>query len=59
VIVSVALPVPPALLALIVELKVPVALGVPLIAPVPAFTLRPAGKLLAEKLVGLLLAAMA
>ena len=41
--VSVALPVPPALVALIVTLYVPAALGVPEITPVFVFTDRPAG----------------
>jgi hypothetical protein len=41
--VSVALPVPPALVALIVTLYVPVVVGVPEITPVVVFTLRPAG----------------
>ena len=47
VIVSVALPMPPALLALIVTLEVPSDAGVPLINPVPVFTLNPAGNPLA------------
>ena len=41
--VSVALPVPPALVALIVTLNVPAVVGVPEINPVLVFTLRPAG----------------
>ena len=41
--VSVALPVPPALVALIVTLYVPAVVGVPEINPVLVFTLRPAG----------------
>lgn len=44
VIVKVALPVPPELVALIVTVKVPVAVGVPEITPVDVFTLSPAGK---------------
>ena len=53
---SVVVPVPPALLALIVTLVVPVALGVPVMAPALVSTLRPAGNPDALKLVGLLLA---
>ena len=45
--VSVALPVPPALVALIVTLYVPAVVGVPEIKPVLVFTLRPAGNPLA------------
>jgi len=41
--VSVALPVPPALLALIVTLYVPAIVGMPEITPVLVFTDRPAG----------------
>ena len=41
---KVALPVPPALVAEIVTLLVPAALGVPVIAPVPVLTLKPAGR---------------
>ena len=55
-IVRVALPVPPALLALIVTLVVPVVVGVPLTCPVEVFTLKPAGNPVAAKLVGVLLA---
>jgi len=44
---SVALPVPPELVALMVELKVPLAVGVPLIKPLVVLTLRPVGKPLA------------
>jgi hypothetical protein len=44
VITSVALPVPPALVALMVTLYVPAVVGVPEIKPVPVFTLKPAGK---------------
>ena len=44
VITKVALPVPPALLALIVTLLVPVTVGVPLIRPVLALKLSPAGR---------------
>jgi hypothetical protein len=46
-------PVPPALVALIVALVVPVAEGVPEITPLLVFTVRPAGKPDALKLVGL------
>jgi hypothetical protein len=56
---SAAEPVPPALEALTVALKVPVALGVPLMTPLLALTLSPAGKLAPPKLVGLLLAVIA
>ena len=51
-----ALPVPPALVALIVTEEVPVAVGVPEISPVLVFTESPAGRLLAPKLVGELVA---
>ena len=54
--VSVALPVPPALVALIVTVYVPAVVGVPEINPVLVFTLRPAGNPVALKLVGLLVA---
>ena len=43
VIVNVALPVPPALVALMVTVKVPAAVGVPEISPVAVFTVKPAG----------------
>jgi hypothetical protein len=43
VIVRVALPVPPALVALMVTVKVPEAVGVPEINPVEVFTVKPAG----------------
>jgi hypothetical protein len=49
-------PVPPALVALIVTDDVPVAVGVPEITPVVELTLSPAGKPVALKLVGELLA---
>ena len=49
-------PVPAAFVALNETLNVPVAPGVPVMAPVAVFTLRPAGKPLALKLVGELLA---
>ena len=51
-------PVPAALVAVIVMLDVPVAVGVPVIAPVEVFTVRPEGSSVAPKLVGLLLAAI-
>jgi hypothetical protein len=54
--VSVALPVPPALVALIVTVYVPAVVGVPEISPVVVFTVKPAGSPVALKLVGLLLA---
>jgi hypothetical protein len=44
---SVALPVPPELVALRVTLKVPLTVGVPLINPFVVLTLRPVGKPLA------------
>jgi hypothetical protein len=53
---SVAVVVPPAFVAPIVTLEVPVAVGVPLIAPVLVLTLKPAGNPVALKLVGELLA---
>ena len=56
VITNVALPVPPALVALMVTLYVPAVVGVPEITPVPGFTDKPAGRLVALKLVGLLVA---
>ena len=61
VITSVALAVlqgPAPLLALIVTLVVPAAVGVPEITPVLVLMLRPAGSGLALKLVGLLVAVM-
>lgn len=47
VIVRVALPAPPALVALMVTVKVPEAVGVPEINPVEVFTVKPAGNGLA------------
>ena len=41
--VNVALPVPPALVALIVTVYVPAVVGVPEIRPVVVFTVKPAG----------------
>ena len=54
--VSVALPVPPELVALIMTLYVPAVVGVPEINPVLVFTVKPAGSPVALKLVGLLVA---
>ena len=53
---SVAEPVPLALVALIVTFEVPAAAGIPVIAPVDVLTDSPAGKSMALKLLGLLLA---
>ena len=53
-----AVPVPPAFVADRLTVNVPAAVGVPEIRPVVVLTLNPAGKLLAPKLVGLLLAVM-
>ncbi len=53
VIVSVADPVPPAFVAVIVTAALPAAVGVPLICPVAVFTASPAGNPVAPKLVGL------
>ena len=53
---KVAEPVPPALVALIVTLKLPAAVGVPEMRPVVVLTDSPAGKPVALKLVGLLVA---
>ena len=52
------LPVPVALIADTVTLLEPTAVGVPEITPVLVFKLRPAGKTVELKLVGLLLAGM-
>jgi len=54
--VSVALPVPPALVALIVTVYVPAVVGVPEINPVLVSTVKPAASPVALKLVGLLVA---
>ena len=54
--VSVALPVPPALLALMATVYAPAVVGVPEITPVVVFTVNPAGSPVALKLVGLLVA---
>ena len=53
---KVVLPVPPAFAALTVTLEVPAVVGVPEIKPVPVFTVKPAGRPVALKLVGLLVA---
>ena len=45
--VSVAFPVPPELVALMVTLNVPAVVGVPEISPVLVFTVKPAGSPLA------------
>jgi hypothetical protein len=55
VIASVAVPVPDALVALIETFELPVAVGVPEIRPVE-LTVRPAGRPVAPKLVGELVA---
>ncbi len=44
VIVNVFIPVPPALIALIVTLEVPVTVGAPLMTPVDVFILKPGSK---------------
>ena len=54
--VNVAVPVPPALVALKLMLEVPVALGVPEMTPVEVLTERPDGKPVALKLVGVFVA---
>ena len=54
--VNVALPVPPALVALRVTVYVPAVVGVPEINPVLVFTVSPPGSPVALKLVGLLVA---
>jgi hypothetical protein len=54
--VNVAVPVPLAFVALRVTLKLPLAVGVPEIAPVEVLTLNPEGNPVALKLVGLPLA---
>jgi hypothetical protein len=53
-----AVPVPPALVAPIVTFEVPLAVGVPLMRPVDVLALRPAGRPVALKLVGVLLPAI-
>ena len=54
--VNVWLPVPPALVALMVTAYVPAVVGVPEINPVLVLTLKPAGSPVALKLVGLFVA---
>ena len=54
--VSVALPVPPAFVALSVTVEVPVAVGVPEISPLTLFTESPDGNPVAPKLTGKLAA---
>ena len=54
--VNVRLPVPPALVALMVTVYVPAVVGVPEINPVLVLTLKPAGSPVALKLVGLFVA---
>jgi hypothetical protein len=54
--VSVAVPVPALFVALSVIVETPAAAGVPEIRPVAVFTVRPAGRPVAPKLVGELLA---
>ena len=54
--VKVALPVPPALVALRLTKNVPAVDGLPLIKPVPVSTVNPAGSPIALKLVGELIA---
>jgi len=56
--VSVEVPVPLALVALMVTFVVPAAVGVPDMRPLAVLTLKPAGRPMALKLVGLLLAVM-
>ncbi len=56
VIVSVVVPVPPGFAAPMVTEEVPVAVGVPVIAPVVVLTESPVGSPVAEKLVGLYVA---
>jgi hypothetical protein len=53
---NVAEPVPAALVALMVTLKLPAAVGLPEMRPVVVFTESPPGKPVALKLVGLLVA---
>ena len=53
--ISDAVPVPPAFVAPIITVEDPAAVGVPVMAPVPVLTLKPAGKPVALKEVGVLL----
>ena len=55
---SVRLPIPPALLALIVMVLLPTVVGVPEMTPVSGLMLKPAGRPVAAKLVGALSAVM-
>ncbi len=56
VITKVAVPVPPAFTAPMVTLVVPATVGVPEIAPVVVLRVKPAGKAVEVKLVGVLVA---
>ena len=56
VMVSACVSVPPALVAVMLAVKVPVTNGVPEITPVPVLTVSPDGKPVALKLVGVLVA---
>ena len=56
--VSILVPVPPVLMAEMVTDLVPAVVGVPEMSPLVVFTLRPAGRSVAAKLVGGLLAVM-
>ncbi len=58
VIVSVADPVPPPFVAVIVTVALPAAVGVPVICPVVGSIAKPAGRPVAPKLVGLFDAAI-
>jgi hypothetical protein len=53
---SVAVPLPPAFEAVMETLRDPMVVVLPLITPVEVLTLNPDGRLLAAKLVGLLVA---
>ena len=52
VITNVAFPEPPPLVAMMVTLNIPTTVGVPVISPVVVLTVKPAGKPVALKLVG-------
>ena len=56
--VNVPVPVPPALVALMLTLEVPAVVGVPEMMPVSVSRLRPSGRSVAAKLVGESLAVM-
>jgi hypothetical protein len=58
VITTLAVPVPPAFVAVMVAVAVPAAVGVPMIAPEVELTDRPLGRPLAPKEVGLFVAVM-